>query len=155
MAEMPGGVADFLKSKRFAVTGVSRQPNQAANAIYRKLRDAGLDVVPVNPNATEVEGAPCYASIAAIPGGIDSVVIATAPDMSLSVVRDCAAKGVKHVWFHRSFGQGSVAKDALEECKARGISAIEGGCPLMYVEPVDGGHKCIRWWLRLLGKAPR
>ena len=154
MPKMPSNVAAFLDGKRFAVAGVSRQPQQAANAIYRKLLDAGFEVLPVNPNATMVEGVPCYPDVASIPGAVDGVVIATPPGAALDVVRQCADKGVRQVWFHRSFGSGSVSKEALRECEARGVDAIVGGCPLMYCEPVDAGHRCVRSLLRLFGQVP-
>jgi hypothetical protein len=60
MSRIPSTVAEFLAGKRFAVAGVSRQPQQVANAIYRKLCSSGLEVIPVNPNAAEVEGVRCY-----------------------------------------------------------------------------------------------
>lgn len=41
-----------------------------------------------------------------------------------------------------------------QECKARGIEAIVGGCPLTYCEPVVASHRCIRSWLRLFGRVP-
>ncbi len=155
MAELPAPVAAFLRGKRFAVAGVSRTPKGVANAIFKKLRDAGYEVVPINPNAAEVEGARCYPEVTAVPGAIDGVVIATAPGTALAIVRQCSEKGVKHVWFHRALGEGSVSKEAIAECRTHGIAVIENGCPMMYVEPVDGGHQCIRWWLGLFGKVPR
>ena len=154
MPKLPTTVAAFLAGKRFAVAGVSRQPQQAANAIFRKLCGSGYEVLPINPNAAEVEGVRCYPDLASIPGDIDGVVIATPPAAALSIVRQCGDKGVRQVWFHRSFGAGSVSRDAVKECKLRGVDAIVGGCPLMYCEPVDGGHRCIRWWLRLFGRVP-
>jgi predicted CoA-binding protein len=154
MAKMPSSVAEFLAGKRFAVAGVSRSPAQAANAIYRKLRGSGFEVFPVNPNAHEVESARCYPDLGSIPGPIDRVVIATHPRNALDIVRQCIERGVRQVWFHRSFGTGSVSVEAVAECKARGIQCIEGGCPLMYCEPVDLGHRCFRWWLRMGGRVP-
>lgn len=154
MAMMPSSVAEFLAGKRFAVAGVSRSPGQAANAVYRKLRGSGFEVFPVNPNANEVEGAHCYPNLGSIPGSIDRLVIATHPNVSADLVRRCAALGIRHVWLHRSFGQGSVSPEAIQECKAHGIQCIEGGCPLMYCEPVDLGHRCFRWWLRMGGRVP-
>src|SRR5579863_7920308 len=149
MARIPSSVAEFLAGRRFAVAGVSRSPAQAANAVYRKLQGSGFEVFPVNPNAKEVEGARCYPNLGSLPGGIDRLLIATHPNVSGELVRQCAAVGISHVWFHRSFGQGSVSPDAVHECKARRIHCIEGGCPLMYCEPVDPGHRCIRWLLGL------
>jgi predicted CoA-binding protein len=154
MKKTPQEVASFLQGKRFAVAGVSRDPAQAANAIFRKLRDTGYEVVPVNPKASELEGVPCYPDVLSVPGSIDGVVVATHPRTAVEVVRHCADRQVKHIWFHRSFGQGSVSKEAIEECKTRGIQCIIGGCPLMYCEPVDFGHRCIRSWLRFSGRVP-
>ena len=153
MARMPSSVADFLSGKRFAVAGVSRNPQQAANLIFRKLCSS-FEAFPVNPNATEVEGVRCYRDVGSVPGPLDGVVIAAHPRSSIDIVRQCGEIGVGRVWFHRSFGQGSVSGDAVHECKARGIQCIVGGCPMMYCEPVDLGHRCMRWLLRFGGKVP-
>ena len=154
MSNMPKSVAAFLSGKRIAVAGVSRNPKQTGNAVFRKLRDAGFDVVPVNPKASEAEGVRCYPDLAAIEGPVHAVMAVTPPSAAMAIVRQCAGKGVKHVWFHRSFGEGSVSKEAVEAGKANGIEVIVGGCPLMYCEPVDSGHRCIRWLLRLTGRVP-
>ena len=79
MAKMPSSVAEFLSGKRFAVAGVSRDPKQTANFIYRKLRGSGFEVVPVNPSTTEVEGVRCYPNLASVPGVIDGVMVVTHP----------------------------------------------------------------------------
>ena len=151
---LPKPVDEFLRGKRIAIAGVSRDPRQAANAVYRKLRDSGYETFPVNPNAPEVEGSTCYPDLRHVPGSIDGVVIATHPRVAVDLVRQCAERGIGRVWLHRSFGEGSVSEAAVEECRARGIECILGGCPLMYRQPVDFGHRCIRWWLRWLGRVP-
>jgi predicted CoA-binding protein len=155
MSKMPEAVAAFLEGRRIAVAGVSRQTTQVANAVYRKLRSAGFEVFPVNPNAAEAEGVRCYPDVGAVPGRVDGVVIAAHPGVALSVVRQCAERGVKRVWFHRSIGEGSVSAEAVRECGALGIACIVGGCPLMYCEPVDPFHRCLKWWLGLRGRVPR
>src|SRR5262245_61742429 len=103
MTQMPEPVADFLRGKRIAVAGVSRQTNQAANAVFRKLRDCGYETFPINPNAAEVEGAKCYPDLASVPGPIDGVVVATHPRASADLVRQCAEQGINRIWFHRAF----------------------------------------------------
>jgi len=152
MTTMPEEIAAFLSGKRFAVAGVSRNPPHPANAIFRKLVTAGYDVIPVNPHTSTLEDTTCYANVTAIPGELDGVIIATPPEASLAVVKACAAKGVKRVWFHKSLGAGSVSEAAVAEAKALGLDVIAEGCPLMYVAPVDIGHKCIRWWLETFGR---
>lgn len=152
MATTSARITDFLSGKRIAVAGVSRGADSAANPVFRKLRTAGYEVFPVNPNAAEVEGVPCYPDLASIPGVLDGVVVATHPNQSIEIVRQAIARKVPRVWFHRSFGQGSVSDAAVRECEAHGIACIVGGCPLMFCEPVDVGHRCMRWWLDRRGR---
>ena len=155
MSTLNETVSDFLAQKRIAVVGVSRGEGAAANAIYKKLREAGYQVFPVNPNAKEIEGDPCYANVSSIPEGVDGVVIATQPKVTDQIVRECAEAGISRVWMHRSFGGGSVSPDAVDYCRANNITVIPGGCPMMFCEPVDTGHKCIRWILNLTGGLPK
>lgn len=155
MTRLADAARDFLALPRIAVVGVSRRGAEAANVVYRKLRGAGTTVFPVNPNATEVEGDPCYPDLGSIPDGVDGVVIATHPDVSAQVVADCAKLGIRRVWIHRSFGQGSVSEEAVRRCREAGIEVIPGACPMMFCSPVDPGHKCMRWILRLTGGLPK
>ena len=148
-------VADFLSQERLAVAGVSRAGDLPANLIFRKLRDAGYQVYPVNPHAQEVEGVPCYPDLASVPVHLQGVVVATPATATEAVVRECAALGVPRVWMHRSLGEGSVSAQAVEACREAGIAVIPGACPMMFVEPVDVGHRCFRWVLGALGKLPR
>ena len=154
MAQLDEAVRAFLDRKRIAVAGVSRDGRLPANAIYKKLRGAGYQVFPVNPNATEVEGDRCYRSLRAVPDGVEAVVIATPPAAADALVRECADLGIRHVWMHRSFGQGSVSASATAFGRQQGISVIDGACPMMYVAP-DVGHRCVRWILKLTGGLPK
>ena len=155
MSTLKESVNDFLAQERIAVAGVSRSGDAAANLIYKKLRDAGFQVFPVNPNAEEVEGDTCYANISSIPQGVDGVVIATQPQVTDQIVRECADAGVSRIWMHRSFGTGSVSDEAVNYCREKNITVIPGGCPMMFCEPVDFGHKCMRWILNLTGGLPK
>lgn len=155
MPEVPPQVAGFLSNRSIAVAGVSRNPAQPANLIYRKLKDSGHRVFPINPNATQVEGDSSYPDLRSVPEPVEAVVIATHPDVSVQVVRDCAELGINQVWFHRSFGEGSVSEEAVRECELRGIDCIVGGCPMMYCAPVDFAHRCMRWILKLQNRVPR
>jgi predicted CoA-binding protein len=147
-------VKQFLSNERIAVAGVSRDGALPANAIYKKLRGEGFRVFAVNPNTTQVEGDACYPTLGAIPDGVGAVVIATPPAAADALVRECAELGIRHVWMHRSFGQGSVSPTAATFCREHGIAVIDGACPMMYVKP-DIGHRCIRWFLGVTGGLPK
>jgi uncharacterized protein len=145
---------EFLAQKRIAVAGVSRDGALPANFIYRRLRDAGYDVYAINPRAESVEGDRCYRSLEEVPAVIDGVVIATPPGATLAVVQQCVARDVRRIWMHRSVGTGSFDAEAAHYAAAHGIAVIPDGCPMMFLEPVDGGHKCIRFINGLFHRGP-
>lgn len=155
MTSLKQAADEFLSQHRIAVAGVSRDSKQPANLIYRRLRDTGHSVFAVNPSAEEVEGDHCYASVGSIPDGVDGVVIVTPATASADVVADCASAHVPRVWLHRGMGPGSSSEQAVALCKEHGITVIPGGCPCMFGETADAGHKCMRAMLRATGKLPR
>ena len=147
MPTMKEAAFEFLAHKRFAVTGVSRKPkDHGSNTVFKRLRDRGYEVFAVNPNADSVEGARSYHNLKSIPGGVDAVVIATAPDKAEGTMRECAELGIKHVWMHRSYGPGSVCAAATALGRKHGITVIDGGCPLMFDPVADVGHKIMRFF---------
>lgn len=147
----------FLAQKRIAIVGVSRSAG-TGNAILKALRDRGHDVFAINPQAETIDGESCYPSVQAIPGGVAAVVIVTRPSVAETVARDCVAAGVSHVWMHHNalFGAGnsSVSTEATTYLRQNGVNVIPGGCPLMFGEKADLGHKCMRWLLDVTGKLP-
>jgi uncharacterized protein len=146
----------FLACRRIAVTGVSREAgSHGSNAVYQRLRERGYEVFAVNPNASSVEGDPAYPSLAAIPGGVDAVVIATRADRAEATMRECAELGITRVWMHRAFGAGSVSDAATEYGRAHGVTVIDGGCPLMFGPASDGGHRFMCRLLTWTGVVPK
>ncbi|HET7482743.1 MAG TPA: CoA-binding protein [Actinomycetota bacterium] len=156
MATIKEAATSFLDNKRVAVTGVSRTPgSHGGNVVYRRLRDRGYQVFAVNPNTDEVEGDHAYHDLHAIPGGVDAVVIATAPEHAAATMEECAELGIHSVWMHRAFGEGSVSDAATKYGRDHGITVIDGGCPCMFAPTADPGHKAMRFVCSLTGKVPR
>ncbi|MGI9602907.1 MAG: CoA-binding protein [Acidimicrobiales bacterium] len=156
MEKIADAAAEFLGHHRVAVTGVSREPeNHGSNVVYQRLRDRGYEVFAVNPNAAEVEGDECYPDLASVPGGVEAVVIGTAPERAQATVEQCVALGIEHVWFHRGPGAGSADPDAARYGREHGITVIEGGCPCMFGPTADFGHKMMCPLLKLTGNVPR
>lgn len=154
MSGLKEAAREFLSHRRIAVAGVSRTTPDAANAIYTRMRELGYEVFPVNPHADVVEGDRCYHSVGEIPGPVEGVVIATHPTVAADVVAQCAAAGVSRVWIHRSIGEGSLSADAVAACEQAGIAVLAGACPMMFMEPVDFGHRCLRTFFSWTGKLP-
>ena len=154
MQSVKEAASTFLATKRVAVTGVSRTPKtHGSNTVYRRLRERGYEVFAVNPNAQEVEGDRCYHDLRSIPGGVDAVVIGTRPAIAEDTMRECAELGIKHVWMHWGGGASSVSDTATEYGRQRGITVIDGGCPLMFGQTADFSHKVMR--VVLGGRVPK
>ena len=155
MMTLRSAAEEFLAQRRIAVAGVSRDSRQPANLIYRRLRDAGHEVFPVNPNADVLERDAAFASVRDIPGGVDGVVVVTTPAVAVRVVADCAAAEIPRVWLHRGMGPGSSSDAAIALCREHGIAVIPGGCPNMFGATSDPGHRCLRLLLQAGGRIPR
>lgn len=156
MVAIKQAAADFLANERIAVTGVSRSSkSHGANVVYLRLKQRGYDVVPINPNADEVEGDACYPDLKSVPGDLKAVVIGTRPEVAEATMRECVDLGVEQVWMHRGPGGGSVSEPATAYGREHGVTVIDGGCPCMFGPTADTGHKMLRWMFTLNGNVPR
>ena len=82
-------------------------------------------------------------------------MIGTSPTHADGTMHECHELGIKSVWLHRSFGQGSVSDSATQFGRAYGITVIDGGCPLMFEPCSDPGHKAMRVVFTVAGHVPR
>jgi uncharacterized protein len=157
MTTIKQAAKDFLSLKNIAVAGVSRSQNQAANLIYKKLRTEGYKVFAVNPNAAIIEGDICYPNLKTIPEKPEGVVIVTKPEVTNQIVKECAEQGIKKVWMHKGIDAktASVSEEAVKFCHEHGITVIPGGCPMMYINNADMGHRFMRWMKNLSGSLPK
>ena len=136
---------EFLALGRLAVVGVSADPQQFGNVVYKALKEHGVDVVPVHPTDVTVAGDPVYPDVDAVPGPVDGAIVMVSADAAADVVRACARRGVGHVWLFKGLGgRGSVSDEAVEECERHGIALVAGACPLMFLEPVGLVHRIHR-----------
>jgi predicted CoA-binding protein len=147
MIPVKQAASEFLAQQRIAVTGVSRSPkDHGANVVYKRLRERGYEVYPVNPNAERVEGDLAFADLKSVPCGVDGVVIATSPAHAQETMREAVDLGIGRVWMHRGPGAGSVSEEATRYGRERGVTVIDGGCPCMFGPTADTGHKMMHFF---------
>src|SRR5690606_6596227 len=87
----------FFRPRSVAVIGASRTPGSIGYRVLQNLITTGFNgpVYPVNPKAHVVSSIPAYPSVKDIPGPVDLAIIAVPQPAVLSVVDDCAEKGVR------------------------------------------------------------
>jgi acetyltransferase len=92
----PTDLAAFFEPESVAIVGASRDPSKVGGSVVANLRAAGFEgrVLPVNPRTDVVQGLPTAASLLAIDGPVDLVVIATPAPAVLPTLKECVAKGV-------------------------------------------------------------
>ncbi len=139
MTQIDELVKDFLAQKSVAVVGVSDRGETGCNTAYKRFKDAGYAVWPVNPRLAEFDGSPCYPNLGAIPQEPDAVFILTSPGITEQIVQECVELGIKHVWMHCVLGikpglvagKASVSQDVVARCREHGIGVGLSSAPMM------------------------
>ena len=108
-------------------------------------------MVPVHPEAGELEGLRCEKSLAAVAGRVDGLVVVTAPAEAARLVGEAADAGIRAVWLQ----QGAGSEEASRIARERGVALVSGHCLLMFLDGTGGIHRFHRGLWRLLGKLPR
>ena len=111
----------MVEMKTVAVIGASNNRRKFGNIAVRAFRQAGYTVIPVNPNATTVEGLRAYASVLEVPDPIDMATVYVPPEIGLRVIGEIATKGIKEVWLN----PGAESDALLEKARGLGIRPIE------------------------------
>ncbi|MCL5734030.1 MAG: CoA-binding protein [Actinobacteria bacterium] len=124
---------EFFEGGPWAVVGVSRDPDKYGSIVLRRLRSRGEKVFPVNPRVAEIEGEPCYSSLADLPEEVEQIVIVVPPERTEKVVEEAAGEGIRRVWMQ----PGAESASAVEYCRAHGINVISGRCILRYMDTLD------------------
>lgn len=116
-------IEQIMSQRRFAVSGVSRNPEEYGYRVYKALKAAGYTVFAVNPNADEIDGDLCYPSLDNVPGPIDCLVTVTPPEVTQETVRLAGRLRIPYVWMQ----PGSESTAAINLARANAMHVIAGG----------------------------
>jgi len=148
-------IQEFLAHKRIAMVGISRDPKDFSVSLFTELQHRGYDIVPVNPKAQEIMGQRCFARVQDIQPPVEAAILMTAPEVTDTVVLDCAAAGIRGVWMYRAGGKGAVSDKAVAFCREHGMQVIPGQCPFMFLPGTGGVHKFHGFIRKIFGTYPR
>jgi predicted CoA-binding protein len=114
----------LTNARRIAVVGISDKPDRASYRVARYLRDAGYEILPINPRLTTWEGLPAYPTLSDVPGAIDIIDVFRKAEDVPPVVTAALAKGCQTFWL-----QLGIRNDAaVEPLIARGITVVQDRC---------------------------
>ena len=143
-------INEFLDSQPIALVGVSRNPKKFGYVVFKELKEKGMKLIPVNPQAEEIMGEKTYRNVKMLPPEVQSIIVFTKKDKTASVIRDAKEKGIKQIWIQ----QMADSKEALQELKDSGIKFITGECILMHYKP-NSIHKFHGGLKKFFGRFPK
>src|SRR6476660_5010726 len=126
----------FFEPKVIAVIGANRVRGRIGSEILHNIIASGFTgrVVPVHPEADQVEGLPAFRRTSDIDGPVDLAVIAVPAALVSNAVDDCIAKRVKAlVVISAGFGEtGGAGRELeaqlVEKIRAAGIRMVGPNC---------------------------
>lgn len=143
-------IEEFLASEPIAMAGVSRNPKKFGFAAFKELKEKGMNIIPVNPHATEIHGVKVYNDLKSLPDNVSALIIMTGKNQTAGVIREAKEKGIKQIWIQ----QMAETRDALKELEGSGINYITKECILMHYKPhsIHKFHAAIRKFFRTFPK---
>ncbi|AGB36907.1 CoA-binding protein [Natronococcus occultus] len=120
---MPVTDADRLREifeyETIAVVGCSSTPGKAAHDVPRYLLEQGYDVIPINPNATEIFDRPAAASLSDVDREIDVVCLFRPSEEVAGIVDDVLEReDVPVIWTQLGISDDEAAARAEESGRA-------------------------------------
>jgi predicted CoA-binding protein len=143
-------INDFIDSQPIAMVGVSRNPKKFGYTAFKELKEKGMKIIPVNPEADQIMGEKSFTSVSNLPSDVKSILIFTKKEKTAEVVKEAKEKGIKQIWIQ----QMSDSKEALDELKGSDISYITGECILMHYKP-HSIHKFHGKLKKFFGRFPK
>lgn len=132
-------IDEFLAQNRIALVGVSREARGYSRTLFRELRTRGYDVVPVNPQATEIEGTVCVGTVRGLEP-LPKAALLVLPEAALfTALEDCIQAGIPRVWV--PFPPRRSRPRLLERAVDNNVRLILGFCPLMFLSGTGLIHR--------------
>lgn len=147
-------IEDFLSQRRIAVVGASRRPRQFGRSVMEALRSRGYEVFPVNPNANDLGGIPCHASIGDVAQDVTAALVLVPPSERSRIALECARAGIKRLWIHGHARKEALDPAILHACQETGTELIYGHCPFMFMPGAGFPHNLHGWIAQRLGDRP-
>ncbi|HEV3142230.1 MAG TPA: CoA-binding protein [Vicinamibacterales bacterium] len=121
------------------MVGASPNHSRPSYFVFSYLRTKGkLDVTPINPTVSEIDGVRAYPTLAAYAaerGAPDIVDVFRKPDDAPQVVREAIDAGAKAIWFQ----YGVINEEAIRLADEAGLDVVVDRCIKVESARFDGG----------------
>lgn len=111
----------MLEKKAWAVVGASNNSEKYGYKIYRKLKNHGYTVYPVNPNYEDIDGDKCYKNLSELPQVPEVIDMVVAPKHGRTTIEEAASLGIKDIWLQ----PGTYDDKLMELIDEKGLNAVQ------------------------------
>jgi len=123
----PEEIARMLKeAATVAVVGLSAKIDRASHRVAAYLQSRGYEIIPVNPNESEILGEKSYPDLASIGKKIDIVDVFRRSEDTPPIVRDAIAIGAGAIWLQ----EGIISQESYDLAREAGIPIVMNLCML-------------------------
>ncbi|CAM4010263.1 CoA-binding protein [Lederbergia lenta] len=112
------------KAKRIAVVGLSNNPDRTSYSVSEAMKNVGYEIIPVNPQVSEVFGVKAVASLKDIEGHIDIVNVFRRSEFLPEIAKEFAEINADVFWAQL----GVENEEAYEFLKEKGYTVIMDRC---------------------------
>ena len=111
-------------TKTIAVVGLSDNPERTSYMVSQAMQQKGYRIIPVNPNAEQILGEKCYASLLDIEEPVDIVNVFRRSEFVKPIAEDAVKIKAKVLWLQL----GVINEEAAEYAKEHGLEVIMDRC---------------------------
>ena len=118
-------IKEIYKLKNIAIVGMSPSEGKPSHYVPKYLIEKGYNVIPVNPNYSEIQKKKSYGKVSEIPDTIEIVDIFRRSEDALQVINESIDKqGIKVIWMQKGIHNKEAEKIATD----KGIKVVYNRC---------------------------
>jgi predicted CoA-binding protein len=118
-------IKEMYNLKNIAVVGLSPTEGKPSNYVSKYLIEKGYNIIPINPNYSEIMNRKAYGNVSEVPDSIDILDIFRRSEDVLKIVKESLdKKGIKVVWMQK----GIYNREAEDIANKNGLKVVYNRC---------------------------
>lgn len=114
----------YKEIKTIAVFGSSPKEDRPSYKVSKELQKRGYEIIPINPNYSEILGEKVYKNLDEVEEKIDLALYFVASDKVLPLIKNAIEKKVSYIWLQ----EGVISVEGQELSEENNIAFMMNRC---------------------------
>ncbi len=114
----------YKEIKTIAVFGSSPKEDKPSYKVSKELQKRGYEIIPINPNYSEILGEKVYKNLDEVEEKIDLALYFVASDKVLPLIKNAIEKKVSYIWLQ----EGVISVEGQELSEENNIAFMMNRC---------------------------